>query len=230
MVRQRQELIRLPDVSKMLAEIKIHESRVGQVRVGMTAYVRIESIPNRRFKGVVRRVALLPDAQASWMSPDLKVFPTDVLIEEELPALRPGVSSRAEIIITNLSKVLSVPIQTVARWRGEHVCFVRKGAGVAPVPVTTGWLSDQFVEVTSGLKEGDRVLLAPVGDEAIEQSGETNDVESVTEVPARPAQPAEERRIQRRNSDTTEGDVPAERRRNRQGTGRRSQSAQEAPE
>jgi len=235
MVRQRQELIRLPDVSKMLAEIKIHESRVGQVRAGMTAYVRIESIPNRRFKGAVRRVALLPDAQVGWMSPDLKVFPTDVLIEEELPALRPGVSARAEIIITNLAKVLSVPIQTVARWHGENVCFVKRGAGVAPVPVTTGWFNDQFVEVTSGLKEGDRVLLAPVGDEAIEQSGETNEVESVTEAPARPAQPAEdapadERRIQRRNSDSTEGDAPPERRRNRQGTGRRSQSAQEAPE
>ena len=236
MVRQRQELIRLPDVSKMLAEIKIHESRVGQVRVGMTAYVRIESIPNRRFKGVVRRVALLPDAQVSWMSPDLKVFPTDVLIEEELPALRPGVSARAEIIITNLSKVLSVPIQTVARWRGENVCFVKKGSGVAPVPVTTGWFNDQFVEVTLGLKEGDRVLLAPVGDEAIEQSGETNEVESVTEAPARPVQPSEEapaveRGIQQRNSDTTEGDAPPpERRRNRQGNGKRSQSAQEAPE
>jgi hypothetical protein len=38
MVRQRQELIRLPDVSKMIAEIKIEESRVGQVRAGMTAY------------------------------------------------------------------------------------------------------------------------------------------------------------------------------------------------
>ena len=62
MVRQRQELIRLPDVSKMLAEIKIHESRVRQVRPGMTAWVRIENIPDRRFKGTVRRVAPLPDA------------------------------------------------------------------------------------------------------------------------------------------------------------------------
>jgi hypothetical protein len=128
-----------------------------------------------------------------------------------------------------------VPIQTVARWHGENVCFVKRGVGVAPVPVTTGWFNDQFVEVTSGLKEGDRVLLAPVGDEAIEQSGETNEVESVTVAPVRPAQPAEdapaeERGIQRRNSDTTEGDTSPDRRRNRQGTGRHSQSAQEAPE
>ena len=232
MVRQRQELIRLPDVSKMLAEIKVHESRVGQVQVGMTAYVRIESIPDRHFKGAVRRVAPLPDSQMSWMNPNLKVFPTDVLIEEELPALRPGVSARAEIIITNLTQVLSVPIHTVTRLRGENVCFVKKGAGVAPVPVTTGWFNDQFVEVISGLTEGDRVLLAPVGDEAIEQNAESNEVESVKEGPARPPEetPAEDRRIQRRNSDSTEGEAPPERRRNRQGAGRGRQNSQEAPE
>ena len=233
MVRQRQELIRLPDVSKMVAEIKIHESRVRQVLPGMTAYVRIENIPNRSFKGTVRRIAPLPDSQMSWLSPDLKVYPTDVLIEEELPDLKPGVSARAEVIITNLTKVLTVPIHTVARRAGENVCFIKKGSGVIPVPVTTGWFNDQFVEVTSGLKEGDLVLLAPIGDEPIETPEETNTVEiPVEEAPrAVPQQPVEDaagegRRMQRDNSEPSEGDRTTERRRNRQ-NGRRSQEVPE---
>ena len=247
MVRQRQELIRLPDVSKMLAETRIHESRVGQLRPGMTAYVRIENIPDRRFKGTVRRIAPLPDAQMTWMNPDLKVYPTDILIEDELPDLKPGVSARAEIVITNLPQVLSVPIQTVARFRGENVCFVKKGSGVTPVPVTTGWFNDRFIEVTSGLKEGDRVLLAPVSDETIEaESTETNEVESVQqptpqpvepprEEPLRGEQPRGERPIERRNFNGAEGEAqPSEGRGERQGRqggrGRRSQQTQEAPE
>src|SRR6185503_4021567 len=115
MVRQRQELIRLPDVSKMLAEFTIEESRVAQVKAGMTAYIEVKNIPHRRFKGTVRRVALLPDAQSAWMNPNAKLFPTDVLVDEEMPILKPGVSASVEIIITNLTKVLSVPIQSVAR-------------------------------------------------------------------------------------------------------------------
>ncbi|MCI0748671.1 MAG: efflux RND transporter periplasmic adaptor subunit [Verrucomicrobia subdivision 3 bacterium] len=237
MVRQRQELIRLPDVSKMLAEVKIPESRVRQVRAGMTAYIQVNNIPHRRFKGTVRRVALLPDAQSRWMNPNLKVFPTDILVEEELPLLKPGVSASAEIIITNLSKVLSVPIQTVARLRGESVCFVKRGSRVTPVPVTTGWYNDAFVEITSGLKEGDFVLLAPVSDEGIEdtQTAETNNVEAAGETIQRPTQgigepPAEERRFQRRNEDSPNGGAPPERRRDRQGSGRRPQSSQDAPE
>jgi hypothetical protein len=238
LVRQRQELIRLPDVSKMLAEVRIHESRVRQVSPGMTAYVRIETIPNRAFKGTVRRIAPLPDSQMSWMNPNLKVFPTDILIEDELPNLKPGVSARAEVVITNLTKVLSVPIHTVARRAGENVCFIKKGSGITPVPVTTGWFNDQFVEITSGLKEGDLVLLAPVGDEPIESPEETNSVDTSTQdltgaapQPAPPETGGEERRLQRDMPDPGEnGDRPPERRRNRQGSGRRSGNAQEVPE
>ncbi len=255
MVRQRQELIRLPDVSKMLAEIRVPEARVRQVRPGMTAYVRIENIPDRSFKGTVRRVALMPDSQMTWMNPNLKVYPTDVLVEDEVPDLKPGVSARAEIIITNLTKVLSVPIHTVDRRRGENVCFIKKGSGVVPVPVTTGWFNDRFIEITEGLKEGDFVLLAPVSDEPVESesTSDTNAVDvSTGEIPADPrardpqATPpsmqfeesaaqntGRERRMQRSNSESVDGEQPAERRRNRQGGGtRRSQNSQsqEVPE
>jgi multidrug efflux pump subunit AcrA (membrane-fusion protein) len=181
MVRQRQELIRLPDISKMLAEIKIREEYVRLVRAGMTAYVRVETVPDRRFKATVRRVALMPDAQASWMNPDVKVFPTDLLIDDELPALKPGVSARVEIIVTNLPKVLSVPIQAVVRDKGQYVCFVKHGLKVIPSPVKTGFANDRFIEVISGLEDGDHVLLAPTGDEEIEVSAkDTNAVENAT--------------------------------------------------
>ena len=244
MVRQRQELIRLPDVSKMLAEIKIEEARVAQVKAGMTAYIEVRNIPHHRFKGTVRRIAFLPDAQASWLNPDKKVFPTDILVEEELPILKPGVSANVEVIITNLTKVLSVPIQTVARLNGESVCFIKKGARVTPVPVTTGWFNDAFIEITSGLKEGDLVLLAPISDEE-EEPDEMENVEtnqpaaSTTPPPAR--QPTEEpsaetRRFQRPNGEQTGGEMQSERPRNREGREgregfrRRPQNSPNAPE
>jgi HlyD family secretion protein len=168
------------------------------------------------------------------MNPNVKVFPTDILVDEELPILKPGVSVSAEVIITNLTKVLSVPIQTVARLKGENVCFIKKGSHVTPVAVTTGWFNDAFVEITSGLKEGDLVLLAPVSDEEIEdtQTGDTNEVEAPAN--PQPAPPVEEpsgerRRFQRRNSEPTEGEAPAERQHNRPGSGR-PQNSQNGPE
>ena len=62
MVRYRQEIIKLPDVSAMKLQVKVHESHVNQIVRGQTAYVVLDSMPDKRFGGVVNRVAPLPDS------------------------------------------------------------------------------------------------------------------------------------------------------------------------
>jgi HlyD family secretion protein len=160
-IRQRQEIIKLPDVSQMVVEIRVHESHVLQIHPGLDAYVTVDSIPDRRFKAKVLKVAVLPNSQDRWLNPNLKVYSTDVLIEEDLPDLKPGASARAEIIVTNLVDALTVPLQAVTTVKGRQVCYVQSGDGVTPVPVTVGNFNDQFIEIRSGLKEGDQVALTP---------------------------------------------------------------------
>jgi HlyD family secretion protein len=160
-VRQRQEIIKLPDVSQMIVEIRVHESHVLQIRPGLEAFVTVDSIPDRRFKAKVTKVAVLPNSQDRWMNPNLKVYSTDVLIEDELPDLKPGASARAEIIVTNLLNALTVPLQSVTTVKGKQVCYVQQGDELAAVPVTVGNFNDQFIEIRAGLKEGDQVALTP---------------------------------------------------------------------
>jgi HlyD family secretion protein len=160
-IRQRQEIIQLPDISQMLVELKVHEAHVGQVRPGQLAFVTIDALPDRRFRGRVRRVSLLPDTQARWGNPNLKVYTTEVLIEENLPNINPGVSARAEIVVTNLQNVLTVPIQAVTTRQGQQVAYLAQGSNSRPVPVELGLFNDRFIQVRSGLNEGDRVLLSP---------------------------------------------------------------------
>src|SRR6185503_118654 len=74
--------------------------------------------------------------------------------------VKPGVSARAEVVITNLSSVLTVPIQSVTTRKGQQVVFLA-GETTRPVPVQVGMYNNKFIEITSGVEEGDRVLLAP---------------------------------------------------------------------
>ena len=159
-VRQKQDLIKLPDVTQMMVEVRVHESHIRQVKPGLQAYVTIDSMPDRQFAGVVRKVAVLPDATSRYYSPNLKVYLTEVQIDEQLLDMKPGVSGRAEIIVTNLLDVLTVPIQAVTTYKGQQVCFVKRAVRDVPVPVAVGLFNDRFIEIKSGLKEGDRVLLA----------------------------------------------------------------------
>ena len=159
-VRNRQELIKLPDVAEMKLLVKIHESHINQIRSGQPAYVVLDSMPDQRFRGFVAKVAPLPDSSSRWMNPNLKVYATEIRITERLPDVKPGVSARAEVVITNLTDVLTVPIQSVTTLRGQQVAYVA-GNPPHPVPVGVGMYNQKLIEITSGLKEGDRVLLSP---------------------------------------------------------------------
>ncbi len=159
-VRNRQAIIKLPDVAEMKLRVKIHESHINQVRLEQPAFVVLDSMPDRRFRGKVNKVAPLPDSQSRFGNPDLKVYATEILITDQLPNLKPGVSARAEIVVTNLTDTLSVPIQAVTTRKGKQVVFLAS-APQEPVPVTVGMYNTKFIEISAGLKEGDQVLLAP---------------------------------------------------------------------
>ena len=171
-VRQKQDIIKLPDVSQMMIEIRVHESHVQKIKSGLSAFVTIDSIPDRQFRGVVRKVAVLPDSSSRYYNPNLKVYTTEVVIEDKIGDMKPGISGRAEIVITNLYKALTVPIQTVTSVKGKQVCFIDRGAGPVPVEVEVGLYNDKLIEIKKGLAEGDRVLLSPLSNsDNIDMSG-----------------------------------------------------------
>lgn len=162
-VRNRQELIKLPDVSAMKLQVKIHESHINQVQPGQPAIVVLDSAPDQRYRGVVNRVAPLPDSSSRWSNPNLKVYATEIVVTDRMPEVKPGVSARAEIIVTNLPNVITVPLQAVTTRKGQQVVFLASAPDKA-VPVDVGMYNTKYIEVLSGLREGDRVLLAPPSD------------------------------------------------------------------
>jgi HlyD family secretion protein len=158
-VYERQNIISLPDTSEMIAEIGVHESSVDKVRPGQTAKITIDSLPDTTFEGKVLKIAPLPDASRSWLSPDLKVYPTQVSIEGLHEALRPGKSAKVEILVEQLQDVPIVPVLAVANREGKKICYVTTGQGAQPREVQTGAFNNTFVQITDGLTVGEQVLL-----------------------------------------------------------------------
>jgi len=160
-IRPQQTIVNLPDTTKMKLGIKVHESHINQVREGLPAYVVLDPYPDKRFMAQVTKVALLPDSQSRYSNPNLKVYSTEIVIKDQLPDVKPGVSGRAEIIITKLENVMTVPIQSVTTYKGKQVVYVKKGSSLQHVPVEVGLFNNEFIEIRSGLEEGDLVAKAP---------------------------------------------------------------------
>lgn len=75
--------------------------------------------------------------------------------------LRPGMSAKVEIIIAQLKDILAVPVQCVSNRSGKKVCYVHAPGNNEAREVQTGPYNDKFVQILSGLNEGDAVLLNP---------------------------------------------------------------------
>ncbi len=189
-VRERQTLIYLPSPGRMRVDIQVRESVLEMIERGQRARVSLDALPGREYSGRVVRIAPLPDASMRWMNPDLKVYSTQINLDDGAMDLRTGMSCRAEIIIEEHDDVLAVPIQTVVRVQGRPTVYVRSGREFLPRAIEIGLDNNHMVHVKSGLAEGDIVWLTPPLDadaSPLARGAETTDEDSEAVMPEPPA-------------------------------------------
>lgn len=100
------------------------------------------------------------------ISPALEESTRMLLVEADVPAqasLRPGVFARAEVIVNESDPGLSVPPSAIVTFAGIEKVVSIEGNKAVERPVTTGRRGSDWVEVVSGLNEGERVVLNPAG-------------------------------------------------------------------
>lgn len=157
LVRERQVILQLPDLSKMRADVEVHEAKVDKIRPGMKAKIRVQG---REFDGEVTAVANRPET--NWFS-TAKKYVVQVAIDGGTEKLRPGFTAEVEIFVADLDDVISVPVAAVIEQSGEFVCAVRTEDGFERRPVELGLSNDKLVQITQGLSPSETVFLYPRG-------------------------------------------------------------------
>ncbi len=99
-------------------------------------------------------------------------------------------TAEVELLIEELHDVLYVPLQAVSSPGRDRVCYLANGERSV---VETGPFNDKYIEITSGLEEGDEILLRAVeGDREREEEERTEDTDKGEEPETEPvgAEPA----------------------------------------
>lgn len=160
-VRERQELIYLPTADAMSANIKVHETMLNKLELGLRASITVDALPNQPLTGRVSEIAVMPE-DGGWRNSELKQYATEIAINETLPSLRSGMTCKADILVASYDSVLTVPLQAVLQVEGQPCVFVPgRGGKPVPRPVELGLDNNRKIHILSGLEEGDRVLLNP---------------------------------------------------------------------
>jgi HlyD family secretion protein len=157
-VRNRQQLIELPDFSAWVVQTNVHESMIQQVRLGQKVLITLEAFPNEILQGRVGRIALLPDS-TQWFTADVKEYKVDVELSSTTLPLKPGMSAKAEIILDNLEDVVRVPLQAITARESQTYVLLKGVEGPRIQDVVVGMNNGRFAEIKSGLKVGDVVLM-----------------------------------------------------------------------
>ncbi len=160
-IRERQEIVSIPGEGGMIAEASIHESSLEQVVEGLEVILRVDALPGREFRGRVGKVAVLPDKNSWWANPNLRLYKTEILVDETSSDMRPGMSCNIEIQVDKAGDTLFVPLQAVHHSGGSPLAWVRKGKEIEPRQVVVGRNNEKWVEIVEGLAEGEQVLLSP---------------------------------------------------------------------
>lgn len=156
--RYGQKLFKLPDLSEMEVDVKIHESQIERIKVGQQAEIRINAFAGQMFPGKVKRIGVMASRQR-WFNPDIKVYETVVSLDSETKRMKPGMSAEVRITCRTIKGVLLVPVTGVHVLNGRDAAIVKTASGLEIREVAIGETNDKFVVVTSGLEAGDEVLL-----------------------------------------------------------------------
>lgn len=147
-------LIRLANIEDLYVAVQIDEIYADKVRVGQQAWLQLAG-RSEVLQGTVSFVASEVDEQTGSLRAKLTF--------ETVPDAQIGLTTVANILIDRLDDALTVPRSALAGDGSEAAVFVLRNGEAVFVPIQfVDWPADR-VEVTSGLREGDKIILSPEG-------------------------------------------------------------------
>lgn len=146
----------LPDMSSLIAQIRIREVDLGKVAVGQPVTLVPDAYPELRLTGEVEGVGTLAERSNDTEG---NAFTVRVGISGGDPRLRPGMRARAEVLSRHFEQATRVPVEAVFRDGGETVCFLWNGRRAERRVIEMGESNGMEVVVRDGVTPGDRVLI-----------------------------------------------------------------------
>jgi HlyD family secretion protein len=147
--------VQVADLAHLEVVVNMAEVDIPTLKVGQPVQITLDALPNLALKGSV--IGMSP---AGTITQGVVNYPVTVSIDNPPDTVKAGMTASLNVITQQKDNVLLVPNRAVrTQGRQKIVTVVFEGQQIQ-VPVTTGMNNDTNTEVTSGLKEGDTVLIS----------------------------------------------------------------------
>jgi HlyD family secretion protein len=185
------EILRVADLTNMEVEVDVNENDIVKVQIGDSTIVEVDAYLKKEFKGIVTEISnsadgILSADQVTNFKVKVRIIEDSYkdLIEgkpESYSPFRPGMTATVDIITDKRNKTVHVPISAIViktdtsltKRKSKDVdilknstekfeCVFIKNGDVAELRVVkTGIQDDSNIEISSGLEEGEEVIVGP---------------------------------------------------------------------
>ena len=153
-------VVTIADMNSLQVEVDVSETSITSIRVGQPCDIQLDAMPNQRFRGEVYTVVPTVDRSKATVLVKVRFLDKD-------PRMLPDMSAKVSFLSRRLE-----PAELKPRLAANQSALITKGAGtiaylldgnrVKETPVQTGLKLGDMMEILSGLKEGDRIVIKPL--------------------------------------------------------------------
>lgn len=152
-------VVTIADMQSLQVEVDVSETSITRIRVGQPCDIQLDALPDRRFRGEVYAVVPTIDRSKATVLVKVRFLDKD-------PRMLPDMSAKVAFLSRRLATAELQPrlaaAQSALIAKGDGTAaFLLEGNRVRETPVRTGSKLGDTMEILSGLKAGDRVVINP---------------------------------------------------------------------
>lgn len=158
---QTPNLLTIANLRRVEVEVPVDETDIGKIHIGQSATVKADAFPDRSMKARVVKVA-----SGATVDQNVVTYKATVALDEPVGILKPRMTATVEVQTGRVKNALCVPMDAVKLANDKDVVYCPPAATkgkpgrFVEVPVKTGASDDKVIQIISGLKEGEKIVLS----------------------------------------------------------------------
>ncbi|MDF1610828.1 efflux RND transporter periplasmic adaptor subunit [Stygiobacter electus] len=150
-------VVTIADMNSLQVEADVSESNIEKIEVGQNCQITLDAYPEKNYKGYVAKIVPTADRGKATVMVKIgfKEYDKKVLPEMSAKVLFMKNDSKE---VENEKPVLVIPKSALAIRNGNKVVYKVFDDKAIEVPVQTGKEFDSYIEIKSGLENGDKII------------------------------------------------------------------------
>ena len=157
-VNSKGAVVTIADMSSLQVEADVSESNIERITPQQECEITLDAYPSHSYPGYVSKIVPTADRTKATVMVKVGFRHYDKRVLPEMSAKVLFLSKETKESQKSQQPVLVVPSTAVVTRNGEKVVFTVKNNTASQIPVTTGQQFNSYIEIKSGLKNGDQII------------------------------------------------------------------------